>query len=236
MTDGAKRPGYKPSAKASRDVTNRKSVFHDLKPDTTTIVRLLPPSDPSGAAFFVKTDHYKLTSEDNKPTAMPCLDTHGDDDTDCPICLAQERLSVTGDKGDSKIANNIKASSRWYVQAYVKDMEDQGPKLIGLSRTTADKISEILSVQEDTEEPLLNDPDGGQWVMLIRKGSGLGTRYDVQVSSKAIDLDDLRPTWTTEFIEDVPAACRLKVASSEDMIEAFRRSYGDELDVDSLLS
>lgn len=228
-----KRPGYSPNAKASREATERKSVFYDLKPDTTTILRLLPPSDPSGSAFFVKTDHYKLVSEENKPTAMPCRDRHADGD--CSICLATERLASTGDKGDAKIADKIKASSRWYVQAYVKGLEEQGPKLIGLSRTTADKISEIMSMQEDTGEGLLNDPDEGAWLLVKRKGSGLGTRYDVQVSGKAISLDELRPAWTEEFIEDVPAATRLKVQADDDMVEALRRAFGDELDIEALL-
>ncbi len=231
---GAKRPGYSPSAKASRQSTERKSVFYDLKPDTTTIMRLLPPSDASGSAFFVKTDHYKLVSEENKPTAMGCLDRHGSEE--CPICVAQERLSVTGDKGDAKIADAVKASSRWYMQVYVKGLEDQGPKLVGLSRTTADRVSEILSMQEDNGEPLLNDADNGAWLMVKRKGSGLGTRYDVQVSGKSVSLDKLRPEWTKgEFIEDVPSACRIKVGSVSDMTEAFRRAFGDELDVDALL-
>jgi len=232
---GAQRPGYKPSASASAKATERQSIFFDIKPDTKNMVRMLPPSDPTGSAFFLKSDHYKLKDAEGNNTAMPCLNIHGEGD--CPLCKVTEVLFASGDKEDEALAKNVKASQRHYIQAYVMNRLEEGPKLIGLSPTTADQISDIMVQQEEIGEPMPNDPDKGIWISINRVGSTqFNTRYTVQASSKMDSLDSLRKEWVDEFVTDMVKATRLKVQTPEAMIAAFKKAHGGKVDVDKLLA
>lgn len=229
------KPTFKVNIGANAKATERKTVFHDLKPDTTTQLRVLPPVTEEGLIFTKVTNHFKLKNEDNYGMALACLEDHGNDETgeDCYLCALVKYLRKTGDKGDIKIANDLRASPRWYLQALVYDSDTGtyfGPKLIGLSKTTAETVNDLLVQQENSGDSFFCDPDEGQDLMITRKGTGLNTKYTVSLTGRKASLDDIFPEWTDKILTDVYAAIELKIQDQDGQKRAAYRTFDDELD------
>jgi hypothetical protein len=233
------KPTFKVNVGANARTTERKTVYYDLKPDTRTRLRVLPPVTEDGLIFTKVTNHFKLKNEENFGMALACLEDHGNDETGevCYLCELVKYLKKTGDKGDAKIAGDLKCNPRWYMQALIYDEstgEYVGPKLVGLSKTTAEAVNEILVNQEDSGDDFFCDPENGQDLVITRKGSGLNTRYTVAPTGNKASLDDIFPAWEEKIITDIYAAIDLKVQDQDGQKRAVYRTFDDDLDWEAI--
>lgn len=233
------RPTFKPNIKASTKSLERKTAFYDLKPDTVTRLRVLPPVAEDGLIFYKVTNHFQLKNEEDQGTALSCLCEHGTAETgdDCYLCDLVKHLRRTGDKGDDAVASKLRASPRWYVQAYIYDKDSDGyigPKLIGLSKTTAEALNDLMVAQDDSGDGLFCDEDEGQDITITRKGAGLKTKYSVAPTGKVISLDEAIPGWEDKILTDVWASFDLKLEDRDGQRRAVQRTYGDQLDWETI--
>lgn len=233
---GLNSPFFKPSVKANRQSTKRKSIFYDVKADTSVRLRVLPPTRDDGMIFTVAYNHFNLKNDEGFGTALACLNEHGDESEQCLLCQVVKALWKTKDKGDAKLADKLNVSPRWYLQAFVYEDESyKGPYLVGVSRTTADQFNDLMDVQEDAGVPLYTDIDEGTDVIIARKGSGLKTKYNVQLFGTPTPLEDMIPGFMDKVITDVYGALDLKIEDRAGQQKALARTFGDELDLDALL-
>ena len=205
----------------------------DVKPDQTLNLRFTPTSSEDGELFFESAQHFKFKHEGEK-RAYACLRVHGKEgNTECPICEALERgEEVLAKKDIKKLADLHKQSLRWHAQVIPVYPED-APKatqtfIIGLSQTTASKVSRVLKNERDMRQPLLTDPDAGQVIQIARTGSGFNTKYEVMPLGVRIGLDDLLPTWEDKFLT-TDKALKLRVEDRATLIEAMEETFGAAL-------
>ncbi len=232
------RPSFKVDVAANRKATEKKSVFYDLKPDTTTRVRVLPPVSEDGLLFTLVSNHFKLKSDEGFGMALACLRQHGIEETgeECYLCNLSKFLRK-GDKADQKVAGDIRASQRWYLQCLVYDKTEEsyfGPKLVGLSRTTAEAVQDILTDQDEAGDDYFCDPDKGQDLLIKRKGAGMNTKYSVSASGRKAALDDVYPGWEEKIITDVMEVIDLRIHDMDDQKKAAYRTFGDTLDWETI--
>lgn len=233
------RPTFKVDIAANKKATEKQSIFRDLVPDTTTRVRVLPPTNEEGVLFTIVRNHFKLKASEGFGMALACLGQHGNDDVgeNCYLCNLVDFLKK-GDKSDQKIADLLYPSKRWYIQCLVFDKSVEGyvgPKLIGLSRTTADKVQDILTAQDDVGDDFFCDPDKGQDITITRTGSGrTTTRYSVAPTGKKESLDDTFPGWEDKILTDVEAKMDLKIYDINEQKKVALRTFGDELDWEAI--
>jgi len=233
---------FKVNVKANIESTKRKTVFYDLKPDSTTRMRVIPPVDDSGMIFAQSVNHFKLKNEDGFGIALACLNVHADDaDTNpCFLCRLVEYLRNTGDKSDAKIAKDLAASSRWYMQAFIAEKGEDGelsylgPKLVGLSKTTAEAVSGLLADQDKVGTPLFCDPEQGQDIVITREGSGFQTKYRLSQTSQIANLDNVIPGWEDKILTDVYESLNLKIVTPDEQVTAVMRTFGDALNWDEI--
>lgn len=233
-----KKPTFKVNVAASRKSTERKTLFADIKPDTTMQLRVAPPVTEDGMIFAKVTNHFRLKNEEGFGLALACLEEHGDKDTgeDCYLCSVQKILR-NGDKAEQKIADSIKASPRWYLQAWIFDKESNtyiGPKLVGVSKTTAEAINDILVAQEDSGDAYFCDVEKGQDIRITRRGSGLNTKYTVAPTGKQMPLSKVCSNWEEKIIMDVYGALELKIQDPDEHKRALFRTFEDEIDWDNI--
>jgi hypothetical protein len=231
---GLNKPTFKVNVAASKKSTERKTLFLDIKPDTSVRLRILPPVTEDGMIFAKAVNHFKLKNEEGFGLALACLDEHGDENTgtSCYLCNLVKMLR-NGDKADKKIADDLRASPRWYAQAMVYDKAEGtyfGPKLVGLSKTTAEAINDILVAQEESGDDYFCDPENGQDIVITRRGSGLNTKYSVMPTGEKMPLSDVASNWEETIIRDVYAALELKLEDPDGQKRAVYRTFEDELD------
>jgi len=232
------KPTFKVNVGANKKATERKTVFYDLKPDTSTRMRILPPVTDDGLIFAKVTNHFRLKNEEGFGMALACLQEHGTAETGetCYLCQIVNHLRK-GDKGDQKIAGDLRPSPRWYVQAYILDKDSGeyfGPKLVGLSKTTAEALQDILVSQDDTGDDFFCDPEKGQDIVIKRTGSGLNTKYTVMPMGDKVPLSSIVPGWEDKIITDIYGVLDLRLEDMDGQKRALARTFEDELDWDTI--
>ncbi len=232
------KPTFRVNIAANRKSTERKTLFLDIKPDTSVRVRIMPPTTEAGMLFGKSVNHFKLKSEEGFGLALGCLDEHGNDDTgtNCYLCSLVKMLR-NGDKAEKKIADDMRASPRWYAQVWVFDKDEGsyfGPKLLGLSKTTAEAVNDILVAQEDSGDDYFCDVEQGQDLIIKRTGSGLNTRYNVLPTGKKMPLSEVDADWEEKMIQDLYAALEIKLEDPDGQKRAVYRSFEDELDWEAI--
>jgi hypothetical protein len=233
------RPTFKVNVAANVKATERKTIFFDIKPDTSARIRVMPPVDESGSLFTKVVNHFRLKNEEGFGMALSCLGEHGNESTGekCYLCALVNYLRDTGDKGDLKVSKDLYANPRWYLQAFVYDKDSGeyvGPKLVGVSKTTAEAINGLLVAQEDSGDDFFCDPDKGQDIVITRRGSGLNTKYTVSATGSKAALDDIIPGWEDKIITDVLGAMDLRIVDQDEQKRAAYRTFADELDWEAI--
>lgn len=232
------KPTFKVNIAASKKSTERKTIFQDIKPDTSVRLRCAPPVTEDGMIFTKVVNHFKLKNEEGFGLALACLEEHGNDDTgeNCYLCNLV-RMLKGGDKAEVKIAKEMRGSPRWYMQAWVYDKDTGlyiGPKLVGLSKTTAEALTDILVSQDESGDDYFCDVENGQDIVITRRGSGLDTKYTVAPTGKKMPLSEVCPNWEDKIIMDVHAAMELKLEDPDGQKKAVYRTFEDELDWEAI--
>jgi hypothetical protein len=208
--------------------TASKSIYLDIKADQTVLARFTPTSNEDGSLFFESSQHFRFKEKGEKRT-WACLRVHGGGD--CPICDALERAEeVLGETQAESLLNDHRASNRWHAQVLPILPEGSDPVdrmyVVGLSKTTAAKVSKILKLERDTRQPLLTDPDKGQAISIEREGSGFNTTYTVMPSNVRVPLDKIYPKWEEKFL-DVEKALKLRIADTDTLLASMKETFGD---------
>ncbi len=231
MGKGLSKPKiYSVNRAANKNVTKKRTIFYKLT-EGTHRVRVIPPLNEDGMLFWRQVNHYGIKNEDGFGIAPACLEEHGERGQDCYLCRLTNYLYSTGDKGEEKIAKDIKPSSKWLLQAFCWDGEKyDGPFFVGLSKTTADQVNDIMDQQEALGDPFFCDPDGGVDLVITRRGQGFDTRYTVNPGNKQTKLEALVPGWEDQVFRDTVAKVDPRMMTNEQMRDALVTCYGDALD------
>jgi hypothetical protein len=228
----------KPNVAANLNATAGKDLFHNLKADTTTAVRFLPTTHPTGMLFYVTNNHFKLldpnSDDGKKKIAVACGKEHGDEGK-CFFCELTEALKKTGRKAEKKLADDIKVSVRYNAQVLINEKVGDNfvytkPKLLGLPGGLSQEISQLLANMEMYNQSPFNDIEAGQDLLLTRTGSGFQTRYKADRSGMTTNLDEVSPGWDSDFIEDIYDALGLKVFTYDEQVAIARHTFGDSID------
>ena len=224
------RPGFQTNVDRTIKGTAKKSVYFDIAPGQTVLLRFTPSSRADGDLFFESSQHFKFTHGGEK-RAFACINIHKNEKAEaCPICEALEKAEELLDKAEVKKLNKAhRGSNRWHAQIVVVPAEGaEKPTMsnvIGLSQTTAQKIARILKRQKDMGQPLLNDVDNGEIISIERIGTGFDTEYDVQSTGVRVPLDKVFPGWEEKFL-DVEKALKLRVEDRATLIESLSETFG----------
>lgn len=234
------RKGFKVNVKSNVNSTKTDSIFLDLKEDEARRVRFLPPNRADGALFTKVVQHFKLKTEDDPPRGMAVACNHHYKDEDCYLCNLSKILKRDGDKAERKLGDDIRPSQRFYAVVLAAERNEQGeweysgPKLLGLPKTAVEQVNGILLAQDMSGDDFFCDVDNGQDIIITRTGKGFQTKYSAQATGQKNDLNVIFPDWEDKFIEDMDEALGLNHVSNEDMRAAAVRTYGDDLDWDTL--
>lgn len=238
------RPGHTTNVERTSKTTEKRSIFYDLKPGQSVQARFTPVSEESGELFFVSAQHFKLKDE-GMPRAFACLAAHGPEDEngnrpECVICTFLEKAATVFSDNSAlaeKLEKDHGLSFRWHAQMMPvpkegQDLNDQ-TYVIGLSKATADKVSQILKMEKDNRQVLMTDPDQGQAIKISRNNAtGFATRYEVMPTGLRISLDDIstktakgEPTWEEKFL-NVREALKLRIVSQEKLYKVLAETVG----------
>jgi hypothetical protein len=238
---GAKRPSYKASASATKAMTKRRGLFFDLPANSRTQVRVMPrfDKDEDGEqveSIMVKNVlHYNLKDKDGEGIALGCLDEHGTAETGdyCYMCALAEWLAGQEDPNLHKLGTgfgSLEAEQLLYIQAWLYTpgtKEWEGPKIIKIKPTLANKLGDLISSAEDFGQTPFVDPDEGQVVVLTKTGEKKQTRYDVITTGNFINMDDVDENWVKTVIMDLPSKLDVKVWDIDEQKKAAVRTYPD---------
>jgi hypothetical protein len=220
---------FKLNLKATLDSTKSDNLFVNIKPDTTLRVRFLPAK---GSLFFVTGQHFKLKDENDRTVAFANLELHGTEETGTTDYLDKLwKVLKSGDEYEQEVAELIKLSKRWTAQVLVAERDESGkwtyfgPKVLALSKTTAEKVAQILSNQEMVGDDFFCDVKNGQDLLISRTGSGFDTKYNVDRSGIKSDLDALFPEWREKYITNLKDVLGLRVVTPDEQKAAARRTF-----------
>jgi len=214
-----KRPGFPADVAANATLVRGDQKFFNIAADTAEMIRFLPAPREDGLIFYPVTNHYGLVNQDKRNIALACLHQHGGGDTerDCLLCASAKALSE-GSPAEKEIAARLKPSTRHYAQivrAEVSNGQIKGwsrPMLLQLPKTAAQTILGIFKSQQTFGDDLATDTDRGQAIIIRREGTGFQTKYPAERSGTKVGLDEIRPTWGDEFMEDLYEEIGLNVA------------------------
>jgi len=234
------RPGVEPSPEATEKALQGPRKFVDIRPNTTAMVRFLPP--PTQQLFVQSLNHYRLKDQDGRGIALACLRAHGTDETsrDCWICELVEYLTDLNVSAYNQIAKDLKAGPKNYGMVTMGEKQPdetwqyQKVQLLGINGKGGTAINEVLKRQKLVGQVLFTDIEKGQSVLVTRTGSGFNQTYTAEKSGVVESLDVIRPTWEDEYIPDILAALELKIYT-RDMQRAYvKLAFGDRLDWDAI--
>lgn len=168
---------------------------------------------PKGDSEYFYSDGYLHfgIGPDGKSVAT-CPKTWGQKEK-CPICEMVEQLQKSKNKDDKKLADDIKAKRRIYINVINRDDEEETPKVLPIGATIFKGLLETIC---DADYGDITDPDTGHDVTITRKGQGLKTEYTVLPKPKATPVSE---TQTAEEIE----------AEMTDLNSLFIKKSYDEL-------
>lgn len=234
------RKGFKVNVKSNVNSTKTDSIYLDLKEDEARRVRFLPPNRVDGALFTKVVQHFKLKTEDDPPRGMALACNHHYKDEECYLCNLSKILKRDGDKAERKLGDEIRPSQRFYAVVLAAEKDEDGnwtysgPKLLGLPKTAVEQVNAILLAEDMAGDDFFCDVEKGQDLIITRTGKGFQTKYSAQATGQKNNLSEVFPEWEDKFIEGMDDALGLNFASNETMREAAVRTYGDDLDWDTL--
>lgn len=186
--------------------------------------RVLWPKGDSDSFYSEGYLHFGLG--DNGKTVVTCPKTFNSKEK-CPICEYVEGLQKSKNKDDKKLADDIKAKRRIFINVINRDDdEDETPKVLPIGVTILKGLLETIC---DADYGDITDYEDGRDVTITRKGKGLQTEYTVLPKPNASVASD---TKTLEELEDEMADLdKLFMKKSYEELEAILN--GEDVDTDS---
>lgn len=161
-------------SKLEQENSNRGSGANFAKLENgKNIVRVLPPKGERDSFYEEGYMHFSL-GDDGRQVAT-CPKTF-DKNAHCPICEYVDELRLSKNKSDKELADKISSRRRIYINALMRDDEEETPKVLPIGVTILKGILEAIC---DPDYGDITDPEDGRDITINRKGQGLNTEYSV---------------------------------------------------------
>lgn len=183
--------------------------------------RVLWPKGDSDSFYAEGYLHFGVGPEGK--SVATCPKTWGSKEP-CPICEYVEQLQKSKNKDDKKLAEDIKAKRRIYINVLNRDDDDDDtPKVLPIGVTILKGLLETIC---DADYGDITDPEDGRDVTITRKGQGLKTEYTVLPKPKSSVASESK---TTEELEnEMPDLEHLFVRKSYDELQAILTGDDDD--------
>ena len=193
--------------------SNYSNADYDKLQQGKNVRRVLWPKGDKDSFFSEGFLHFGLGTEGNR--VATCAKTFNSKNK-CPICEYVEELQKSKSKDDKKLADDMKAKKRIYINVINRDDEDETPKVLPIGVTILKGILETIC---DPDYGDITDPEEGRDITITRKGQGLKTEYSVlpkpktspvseesepdEIEEEMADLDELFIEKTYEELEAI---------------------------------
>jgi hypothetical protein len=197
------------------------------KPNTTTVVRIMPPWGESADGSFFLTGglHYGF-SIGGRDRAIACKRISGKGE--CPVCALVGALRNSGDEEHKELGDRLRVRPKYWVNLIVRpkkegETPDEKVYMFGGNKKFIDAL---MSAMEDSDFGDITDPEEGHDVKIKRTGAGMNdTRYEYMVRprSTSIGLEDWEsklPDLSTEVLEFMPY---------DEMVGHLKKNFGELL-------
>jgi len=186
--------------------------------DAKATIRVLPPWGKSADGFFYYTvgQHFGF-SIGGRNRAISCPESIGKGK--CPVCLFIARLKNSENPDHTKLADRIRANRRYFVN--VIDREE--PDKVKIYGTNKKFVEAILDASDDPDVGDVTDSQSGRDVTIVRRGSGLRTRYSYRIRTKESSVDfDTKDLYQLDKEVD-------EWLSYEAMVDYLKANFTEEL-------
>lgn len=200
---------------------NYSNADYDKLQNGKNVRRILWPKGDKDVFYSEGFLHFSLGADGKKVATCPKT---FNEKNPCPICEYVAQLQKSKSKQDKKLADQIKAKRRVYINVLSRDDEEETPKVLPIGVTILKGLLETIC---DPDYGDITDPETGRDVTITRKGQGLNTEYSVlpkpksSVVSEDLEVDDIE-----EQMADLDA---LFIEKSYDELQAILDG-GDEDD------
>lgn len=193
---------------------------YDKLQNGKNVRRVLWPKGEKDVFYSEGFLHFSLGAEGKKVATCPKT---FNEKNPCPICEYVAQLQKSKSKQDKKLADQIKAKRRIYINVLSRDDEEETPKVLPIGVTILKGLLETIC---DPDYGDITDPETGRDVTITRKGQGLNTEYSVlpkpksSVVSEDVEVDDIE-----EAMADLDA---LFIEKSYDELQAILDGEDEE--------
>lgn len=202
--------------KTKLDAESRQSYSntdYDKLQDGKNVRRVLWPKGDKESFYSEGYLHFGLGSDGH--SVATCPKTFSSKNR-CPICEYVEQLQQSKSKDDKKLAGDIKAKRRIYINVLSRDDEEETPKVLPIGVTILKGILEAIC---DPDYGDITDPEEGHDITITRKGKGINTEYSVLPKPKATKFsDELEESEVEEEMVDLDS---LFIEKSYEELEAI---------------
>lgn len=186
---------------------------YDKLQNGKNVRRVLWPKGEKDVFYSEGFLHFSLGAEGKKVATCPKT---FNEKNPCPICEYVAQLQKSKSKQDKKLADQIKAKRRIYINVLSRDDEEETPKVLPIGVTILKGLLETIC---DPDYGDITDPEEGRDVTITRKGQGLNTEYSVLPKPKAsVVSEDMEPDEIEEQMADLDA---LFIEKSYDELQAI---------------
>lgn len=179
--------------KLDEESSSYSNTDYDKLQTGKNVRRVLWPKGDKESFFSEGMIHFGLGAEGK--SVATCPKTFGSKER-CPICEYVEELQQSKSKEDRKLADNIKAKRRIYINVISREDDEETPKVLPIGVTILKGILETIC---DPDYGDITDPEEGRDITITRKGQGLKTEYSVLPKPKSSEVSE---TMTPEEIEE----------------------------------
>jgi hypothetical protein len=194
---------------AKAEAERRKAKFWKLK-EGRNVVRILPPWEGADEFYKPYGQHFKIGLEGKTIVYCP-NDTLG---LPCPVCDGIKAMwkgaDAAGDEELKKRLKDISSTPRFMVNLIDRKEPEKGIQQGDIPKSVMESIWNKM-VDPDAGVGDITDPKAGYDVIIVRRGEGINTKYDVSIATKPSVVDP----GVLEGIVDLDAL--IKVESYENL-------------------
>lgn len=206
--------------------SNYSNADYDKLQQGKNVRRVLWPKGDKDSFYSEGYLHFGLGAEGK--SVATCPKTWNSKEK-CPICEYVEQLQQSKSKDDKKLANDIKAKRRIYINVLNRDDDEDGdtPKVLPIGVTILKGLLETIC---DADYGDITDPEDGRDITITRKGQGLKTEYSVLPKPKSSEAcEDKTPEELEEEMTDLDS---LFIKKSYDELEDILNGEDGDSDDD----
>lgn len=220
---------------------NYSNTDYDKLQQGKNVRRVLWPKGDKDSFYSEGYLHFGLGA-DGKSVAT-CPKTWGSKEK-CPICEYVDQLQASKNKDDQKLAKDIKAKRRIYINVINRDDEEETPKVLPIGVTILKGLLETIC---DADYGDITDPEDGRDITITRKGQGLKTEYSVLPKPKSSEasenqtpeeieqaMTDLDSLFIKKSYEELQAILDGEDIDSDDEDDDEDAGEYDDMDMDEL--